>query len=360
MKSKILSILFLALFSPCLFSCNGQNNNGNSGENPGEREDVIFKFLKVESEPNKTEYEVGEKFTSEGLKVKLFTTTNDITDSGVDYDDYYLSINENFEFKEENITTSAKPLKIIVKSNDQSIKSTSFNVSIKEKEIIIEPVDITFGDFMRKLKDSSGYKISSSDFEGIGTKNAIYYTPKSGSTASSYGYAIRPKDNKIIKFHDKNGELIIDYSFGTNFTSFNSNDFENVVIDNFPDEIAYNAQIFTERDLEYFDNIQKRDNEAYTFKASKDGYDPDNLENSPTAVSHFIALTAHSQKPRSDFACAMLYASINYEVTLLNENSFLCNVTSGGTLDSYPYSTKFTITIDDNLNIPCLDSFMNE
>lgn len=118
-KFQPFALVCLGLATVCLASCSSQDSNG------------VTKELKyVEGSLDKTTYKVGETLDLTGLEVKLFTTTNGVTDNGIIYTNFETSVQEGYKFTEDDVTEEGEYFKVVISAKDDNVATTSFDLTI--------------------------------------------------------------------------------------------------------------------------------------------------------------------------------------------------------------------------------------
>lgn len=133
-KIQPLTLLCFSLATVCLAACSSQTNDGS-----------IKELKYVDGSLTKTTYKVGETLDLTGLKVKLFTTTDGVTDEGVFYTNFETSVQNGYVFTENDVTSDSKYFVVTIDAKDDGIASTSVNLTVEEesKDVVRKYIDYT-------------------------------------------------------------------------------------------------------------------------------------------------------------------------------------------------------------------------
>lgn len=131
---KPLMLACFALSASFLAACSTNNSE-------------VTKELKyVDGSLTKLTYKVGETLDLSSLEVKLFTTTDGVTDEGVNYTNFVTSVKDGYTFKESDITEEGKYFVVNINALDEGIKSTSINLTVTSADEVFQYIDYTKND----------------------------------------------------------------------------------------------------------------------------------------------------------------------------------------------------------------------
>lgn len=351
---------------------NDDPNKDPNGDNPKPTPDpVIVKSLKITSLPTKTEYRVNETLSFEGLEVKLFTTTDDVVDEGVIYTNFHTSVEEGYTFKEEDITSLTKSFEVTVVSNEENIKSTTFELTVLEEEKPEVVITATLHDFMTRIVGGESYTITTPSAKGTFLKNAMYWEVlKNGEEiSSSYGYAHRDSDSTTI-LYTKNEEVEDSYTlihnFGSTFSGLNDYTLYEALKDGYNFQAFFHATAINSYNLKKYKNVRPTSGtHEYVMKPeSKATYDPawdvqDDIVNYYTKyVTQFIRLASNDAEfPISDFGAYNIYPKLTVVATLVSDDEMDVVVTTNASDVHWPL--EYTIKIEPEASISFVEGFLN-
>lgn len=166
---KPLMLACFALSASFLAACSTNNSE-------------VTKELKyVDGSLTKLTYKVGETLDLSSLEVKLFTTTDGVTDEGVNYTNFVTSVKDGYTFKESDITEEGEYFVVNINALDEGIKSTSINLTVTSADEVFQYIDYTKNDTFK-----TSYEVGDAlSFDGLEIK---LYTSTNGVIDSGVAY----------------------------------------------------------------------------------------------------------------------------------------------------------------------------
>ena len=290
---------------------------------------VVTKTLKYTANSlEKTSYYVGEAFSTKGLEVKLFTTTDGVSDSGVVYSDYKLSIDDGYIFKSEDISTDVDPYELIITPNDTTFKPITIDLSVGKNPDDVDEVTVTPFEFISSLIENENYSVKNEYFNGRSIKDAFYWEDlgSSGQDAYTGGFAQRKiqgdDKNKEIIFYNitSEGKYIVSDGPYTTYTDMYSEEFQDAMF-------AYDDGFKTNRAVNNVKIITK-DDLAYLKTLTKDETTGEYVVNS-TYARNIIAMTTSAKIPlKTGFN--KLYSNAKAKLTMLTNTSMKIDISGVG------------------------------
>lgn len=285
MKKNFIATMSVVLFATlalaaCQPSSDGSSTSSDSSDTSSTLDTKTY-ALQVDASNVKTEFTTKDTFTSQGLIVKLITTTNGVSDEGVITENYSLYIDGEQVSEGSTLTRGEKEVIVASNETDKNVISGFYNINVTQAA-----EKLTLNDVVTKMLETGSYTVNSTYMLDTTTFAPVFarvtdygiYWQEPDATFDDYDftdwYGYSSYQDKTFRYQINNG-VVENVAFLDGLSS-NSKDYGLWSKDN-RDEYGYltanySINSITDEEKQYIANLQPTEGNIYNIDVKYSGW----------------------------------------------------------------------------------------